>query len=61
VDFTDLNKAWLKDILLLTKDRHVRDFMNRFRFLRLLDVNLGYHQIFKQSKDDEKSSFMTDK
>lgn len=50
----------VKGQLLFTKDRHVRDFMSRFRFLSLLDVSLGYNQISKQSKDDDKTSFMTD-
>ena len=54
-------QSMVKRQLLFTKDRHVRDFMSRFRFLTLLDVSLGYHQISKQSKDDEKTSFITDK
>jgi hypothetical protein len=59
VDFTDLNKACMKDDFPLERvDKIVYDAANS-EMLSLLDMFSGYHQIRVRKEDEEKTSFIT--
>ena len=57
IDFTDLNKACKKDPFPLPRiDASVEKAAKCKRF-SLLDCFLGYHQIWLNKEDEEKTSF----
>ena len=59
IDFTDLNKACKKDPFPLPRiDTSVDKVVGCKRF-SLLDYFLGYHQIWLNKEDEEKTSFTT--
>ena len=59
VDYTDLNKAWLKDSYPLPSINGLVDAASRFRFLSFKDIYLGYIQIPMHLLDKEKIAFIT--
>lgn len=60
VDFTDLNKAYPKDIYSLPIIDQLVDSTVGYKLLNFLDAYLSYHQIFMTIEDKEKTSFITD-
>ncbi|XP_027181971.1 uncharacterized protein LOC113780363 [Coffea eugenioides] len=61
VDFTDLNKTCPKDYYLLPRiDLYVNSMMGCEIFC-FLDVFKGYHQIAMDERDQEKTSFITER
>jgi len=59
IDFTDLNKAGLKDPFPLPRIDQMVDSTSRCDLLSFLDVYSGYHQIFMSKEDEEKTAFIT--
>ena len=59
IDFTDLNKACKKDPFLLPRIDTSIDKAARCKRFSLLDCFLGYHQIWLNKEDEEKTSFTT--
>src|SRR5215216_110931 len=59
IDFTDLNKACLKDPFALPRNDQIVDSTSGCDFLSFLDAYSGYHQIFMSKEDEEKTSFIT--
>ena len=59
VDFTSLNKACPKDDFPLPRIRTLIDSAAGCELLSLLDYFLGYHQIWMNQEDEEKTSFIT--
>jgi hypothetical protein len=59
VNFTSLNKAYPKDDFPLPRIRTLVDSAAGYEPLSLLDYFLGYHQIWMNQEDEEKSSFIT--
>ncbi|GKB33499.1 hypothetical protein Tco_0872900 [Tanacetum coccineum] len=58
VDFTDINKACLKDhYSLLAIDQKV-EILSKFRLKCFLDAYKGYHQIHMAERDKEKDSLL---
>ena len=59
IDFTDLNKACKKDPFPLPRIDTSVDKAARCKRFSLLDCFSGYHQIWLNKKDEEKTSFTT--
>ena len=59
VDFTDLNKACLKDSYPLPRIDTLIDSTTRNQLLIFMDAFLGYNQIKMEEADQEKTSFVT--
>ena len=59
VDFTDLNKASLKDSYLFPRVDILVDSTARHQLLSFMDAFLGYNQIRMHKDDQEKTSFVT--
>ena len=59
VDFTDLNKACLKDSYPLPRIDTLVDSTTRHRLLSFMDAFSGYNQIKMEEADQEKTSFVT--
>ena len=59
VDFTDLNKACLKDSFPLPRIDQLVDSTVGHKLLSFMDVFFGYNQILMDEDDQEKTSFVT--
>jgi hypothetical protein len=59
VDFTDLNKCCLKDPYPLPRIDKLVDITAGCEVMSLLDCFFGYHQIWLNPDDEEKTSFIT--
>jgi hypothetical protein len=59
VDFTSLNKACPKDNFPLPRISTLVDAAAGCELLSLLDCFLGYHQIWMNEENEEKTSFIT--
>ena len=59
VDFTDLNKACLKDSFLLPQIDQLVDSIDGHKLLTFMDVFSGYNQIKIDEEDQEKIAFIT--
>ena len=59
IDFTDLNKACKKDLFPLPRIDTSVDKAARCKRFSLLDCFSGYHQIWLNKEDEEKTSFTT--
>ena len=59
VDFTDLNKAYLKDLFPLPQIDQLVEVMVGHPRMSFLDAFQGYHQIPLALNDQEKTSFVT--
>ena len=59
VDFTDLNRACLKDNFPLLRIDQLMDSTARHKVLTFMDAFLGYIQIRMAEEDQEKTSFIT--
>jgi hypothetical protein len=61
VDFTDINKACLKDSFPLPRIDQLVDSTAGHRLLTFMDAFFGYNQIMMDEVDQEKTSFITSK
>jgi hypothetical protein len=61
VDFTDINKACLKDSFPLPRIDQLVDSTAGHRLLTFMDAFFGYNQIMMDEGDQEKTSFITSK
>ena len=59
IDFTTLNKFYLKDEFPLPRIDTLVDAAVGSEMLSMLDCFSGYHQIFMKKSDEEKTSFTT--
>jgi len=59
IDFTDLNKACPKDPYPLPRIDKLIDIAAGCERMSLLDCFSGYHQIWMNPEDEEKTSFIT--
>ena len=59
IDFTDLNKACKKDLFPLPRIDASVDKVAGCKRFSLLDCFLGYHQIWLNKEDEEKTNFIT--
>lgn len=59
-DYTNLNKAYLKDLYLLLSIDCLVDGAFGFPILNFLDAYFGYNQILMFRQDEEKAGFMMD-
>lgn len=59
VDFTDLNKACLKDHYLFSSIDKLVDSISHHAVVFFLDAISGYHQIRIDAEDAEKTAFIT--
>jgi hypothetical protein len=59
IDFTDLNKACLKDEFPLPRIDSLVDAAATSELMSLLDCYSGYHQIWMKKEDEPKTSFIT--
>jgi hypothetical protein len=59
IDFTDLNKACLKDQFPLPRIDSLVDAEATLELMSLLDCYSGYHQIWMKEEDEPKTSFIT--
>jgi hypothetical protein len=59
IDFTDLNKACLKDEFPLPRIDSLVDAAATLELMSLLDCYSGYHQIWMKKEDEPKTSFIT--
>jgi hypothetical protein len=59
IDFTDLNKACLKDPFPLPCIDQIADSTSGCDLLSFLDAYSGYHQIFMSKEDEEQTAFIT--
>ena len=59
VDFTDLNKACLKDSFPLPRIDQLLDSTVGHKLLSFMDPFSGYNQILMNEDDQEKTSFVT--
>lgn len=60
INFTDLNKAYLKDSFPLPRIDTLVDSTSGHVLLNFMDVFFGYNQIQIEKGDQEKMSFITD-
>ncbi|XP_025661287.1 uncharacterized protein [Arachis hypogaea] len=60
VDFTDLNKACLKDSYPLSNIDRLVDDTSGYQLLSFMDVYSGYNQIQMHLDDEDKTTFVTD-
>jgi hypothetical protein len=58
-NFTNLNKACLKDEFLLLRIDSLIDTIATLELMSLLDCYSGYHQIWMEKEDEPKTSFIT--
>jgi hypothetical protein len=58
-DFTDLNKACLKDESPLPRIDSLVDASASLELMSLLDCYSSYHQIWMKKEDEPKTSFIT--
>lgn len=58
VDFTDLNKVYLKDSFSLLHIYLIVDSTTGHRMLNFMDVYSGYNQIYMNLDDAKKTSFI---
>ena len=61
VDFTDLNKACLKDSFPLPRIDQLVDSTAGHKLMTFMDAFLGYNQIVMDEDNQEKTSFITSK
>ena len=61
VDFTDLNKACLKDSFPLPQIDQLVDSTAGHKLMTFMDAFLGYNQIVMDEDNQEKTSFITSK
>ena len=61
MDFTDLNKACLKDSFSLPYIDALVDSTSGFELLSFMDAFSGYNQILMHPEDREKTAFITDR
>ncbi|GKC94236.1 hypothetical protein Tco_1159678 [Tanacetum coccineum] len=61
VDFTDINKACLKDCYPLLDINQKLESLSRFRLKFFLDAYKGYHQIHMAEGDEDKTGFFIEK
>jgi hypothetical protein len=61
MDFTDLNKACLKDSFPLPRIDALVDSTSGYELLSFMDAFSGYNQILMHPEDQEKTSFITDR
>ena len=61
VDFTDLNKACLKDSFLLPRINQLVDATSGHALLSFMDAYSGYNQILMHVPNQEHISFITDR
>ena len=59
MDFTDLNKAYLKDLFPIPRIDQLADATFRHSRMSFLDAFQGYHQIPSTLLDREKMAFLT--
>ena len=59
VDFTDLNKACLRDSFPLPRIDQLVDLTTRYKLLSFMDAFSRYNQILTNEEDQEKISFVT--
>lgn len=59
IDFTDLNKACLKDLFPLSHIEQIVESTSRCDLLSFLEAYSGYHQIIMSKEDEEKTAFIT--
>ena len=59
VDFTDLNKACLKDSFFLPRIDQLVDSTAEHRLLTFMDAFSGYNQIKMAEEDQEKTALIT--
>jgi hypothetical protein len=59
IDFTNLNKACLKDEFPLPRIDSLIDVVATLELMSLLDYYSGYHQIWMKKEDEPKTSFIT--
>ena len=59
IDFTDLNKTCPKDDYPLPRIDTIVDDAANSEMLSLLNCFSGYHQIWMNKEDEEKTSFIT--
>ena len=59
VDFTDLNKAYLKDSFPLLRIDQLVDLTAGHKLLSFMDAFFGYNKILMDEDDQEKTSFVT--
>jgi hypothetical protein len=59
IDFTDLNKSCPKDPYPLPQIDKLVDIAAGCEMMSLLDCFLGYHQIWLNPEDEEKTGFIT--
>ncbi|KAL2250014.1 UNVERIFIED_CONTAM: Retrovirus-related Pol polyprotein from transposon opus [Sesamum indicum] len=60
IDFTDLNKACLKDPYPLPRIDALVDSTAGYELFSMMDAYQGYHQIFMAEEDQNKTSFVTE-
>ena len=60
VDFTDLNKACLKDSYPLPNIDKLVEVASGYQYLSFMDAYSGYNKIRMHPEDEEKIVFMTD-
>ena len=58
IEFTDLNKACLKDSYPLSNIDRLVDGASGYRYLSFMDAYKGYNQIRMHSDDEEKTTFI---
>ena len=61
VDYTGLNKAYLKDSYLLSSIDQLIDTTLGLHIIFFLDAFSGYNQIWMTKEDEEKTTFITDR
>ena len=61
IDYTDLNKACSKNSFPLPKIDQLVDATSDHQLLSFMDVFAGHNQICMASKDEDHTTFMTDK
>lgn len=59
MDFTDLNKAYPKDLIPLPRIDEIVDSTSGCEYLCLLDAYSGYHQVSMNPEDEAKTSLTT--
>ena len=61
VDYTNLNKAFLKDSFPLSRIDQLIDATSEHQLLTFMDAFFGYNQIKMASHDEEKMTFITNR
>lgn len=59
VDFTDLKKGWPKDLFLPPWIDLLVDETMGCALLNTMDTFCGYHKLFMEKEDEEKTTFIT--